>query len=90
MSWVYKFLKYWIILSVILLVLMWLGGGFNDKEKKGESYYLLSRSDQLPNGHPMYKQGYRYSCVFKDTDPNAKIKYMDFYYKGTCPEYRNK
>ena len=90
MSWVYKFFKYWIILSVILLVLVWLVGGFNSEEKKGESYYLLSRSDQLPSNHQMYKQGYGYSCVFRDTDPNAKIKYMDFYYKGTCPEYRNK
>ena len=52
-------------------------------------YYKLSSSTTLSNNHPSYKIGYKYSCLYKDTDPNANLKFMDFYYKEKCPKTRN-
>ena len=84
------FFKIFIISFIIVYGLSLCSMTSQNKKGEGDSYYVLSRSDRLSSDHRMYKQGYKYSCVFRDTDPNAKIKYMDFYYTGTCPEYRNK
>ena len=52
-------------------------------------YYVLSREDRLSSDHRMYKQGYKFICYYEDTNPNAKIKIMDFYSEFKCPKSRN-
>lgn len=86
-----KLLKYLIYFFLFLIVVSYcanVGDKVKDNKRDGY-YYVLSREDRLSNDHRMYKQGYKFICYYNDTNPNAKIKVMDFYSKSKCPKSRN-
>ena len=86
-----KFLKYLVIFFLFLIVISYCtndGGKVKDSNTDNH-YYVLSREDRLSSDHRMYKQGYKFICYYEDTDPNAKIKIMDFYSQQKCTKSRN-
>ncbi len=86
-----KLLKYLIYFFLFLIVVSYcanVGDKVKDNKRDGY-YYVLSREDRLSSDHRMYKQGYKFICYYNDTNPNAKIKVMDFYSKSKCPKSRN-
>jgi hypothetical protein len=86
-----KLLKYLIYFFLFLIVISYCANnGDKVKDNKSDSYYyILSREDRLSSDHRMYKQGYKFICYYNDTNPNAKIKVMDFYSERKCPKSRN-
>jgi hypothetical protein len=86
-----KLLKYLIYFFLFLIVISYCAN-VGDKVKDSNTdnhYYVLSREDRLSSDHRMYKQGYKFICYYEDTDPNAKIKIMDFYSQQKCPKSKN-
>ena len=86
-----KLLKYLIYFFLFLVVISYCANdGEKVKDNKSDGYYyVLSREHRLSSNHRMYKQGYKFICYYIDTNPNAKIKVMDFYYESKCPKSRN-
>ena len=85
-----KLLKYLVYFFVFLIVVSYFLGDDEVKDSKNDNhYYVLSREDRLSSDHRMYKQGYKFICYYEDTNPNAKIKIMDFYSEFRCQKSRN-
>tara|TARA_B100000963_G_scaffold152182_1_gene132606 strand:- start:279 stop:545 length:267 start_codon:yes stop_codon:yes gene_type:complete len=86
-----ELLRYLIYFFLFLIIVSYCTN-FDDKVKdnKNNKYnYILSREEVLSSDHRMFKEGYKFICYYNDTDPNAKIKVMDFYSKLRCPKSRN-
>ena len=86
-----KLVKYLIYFFLFLIVVSYCANdGDKAKDNKRDGYYyVLSREDRLSSDHRMYKQGYKFICYYNDTNPNAKIKVMDFYSESKCQKSRN-
>ena len=86
-----QLLKYLIYFFLFLIVVSYFANDCDKvKDNKRDGYYyVLSREDRLSSDHRMYKQGYKFICYYNDTNPNAKIKVMDFYSESKCPKSRN-
>ena len=85
-----KLLKYLIYFFQFLIVISFFIGDDEVKDIQNDNhYYVLSREDRLSSDHRIYKQGYKFICYYEDTNPNAKIKIMDFYSEFRYPKSRN-
>ena len=80
---VFKYFFIGLFAIIVFLMIFWDG---DDKVDAENGYYSLLKSTTLSSNHPSYKAGYRYSCLYKHTDPNTNLKYIDEYSKQKCPK----